>query len=83
MSCLDAHQSTGSGRSPSLTPEMAMKLQKDLANFDQIYLSIKQDGRNHEKIKSISEVDAKLEEMLKRYGLEETIHAFKKATSCC
>jgi hypothetical protein len=51
--------------------------QKDLANFDLLYLSIKQDGEHHKKAKNTNEVDRKLEALLKRYDLEETIHAFK------
>ncbi|KAI6189587.1 hypothetical protein M3Y97_00024500 [Aphelenchoides bicaudatus] len=53
------------------------KLQKDLANFDILYLTVKQDGEHHKQAKNLAEIDRKLETMLKRYDLEETIHAFK------
>lgn len=50
---------------------------KDLATFDSLYMSAKQDSEHHKTIKSIEEIDMKLEQMLRRYDLEDTIRAFR------
>lgn len=52
-------------------------LQEDLAHFDILYLTIKQDTEHHKKAKNTNEVDRKLERLLERYGLEKTIQAFQ------
>uniref|UniRef100_A0A915CKS6 Alpha-2-macroglobulin RAP C-terminal domain-containing protein n=1 Tax=Ditylenchus dipsaci TaxID=166011 RepID=A0A915CKS6_9BILA len=54
------------------------KLRKDLSSFDSLYLSLKLDGQHIKKAeKGVDEIDAKLEGLLKRYDLEDTIYAFR------
>lgn len=40
-------------------------------------MTAKQDSEHHKSKKSIEEIDNKLEQMLRKYDLEDTIRAFR------
>ncbi|KAI1724015.1 alpha-2-macroglobulin receptor-associated protein [Ditylenchus destructor] len=60
-------------------PRRLEKLERDLAMFDSLYYNLKHSDGLHSKTeaKSVDEIDTKLESLLQRYDLEDTIYAFR------